>query len=178
MQLIESFETPRMSANKISPADFPDLLCMYNNPQVMKTLGGLRSAEEIQKTLAWNLQQWEDYGHGLWIFRSKINQLFIGRGGLRRIVVDGVEEIEVTYSLMPEFWEQGLGTEIASACVKIAFELLESKHIICTALVGNLASQRIMEKVGFRYEREISHSNFQQVLYRMTETEYWTRCSR
>ena len=79
---------------------------------------------------------------------------FIGRGGLQRLPVDGREQIEVGYGLMSEFWGQGLATELAAESVRVAFEVLQLPELVCFTLPTNLASRRIMEKVGFRYERD------------------------
>ena len=51
------------------------------------------------------------------MFSEAIHDSFVGRGGLRRIEIGGRNEIELAYTLTPEFWGQGLATEIATACV-------------------------------------------------------------
>ena len=40
------------------------------------------------------------------------------------------------------------------------------RDIVCFTLPTNRASQRVMEKVGFVYERDITHANLPHVLYR------------
>ena len=66
---------------------------------------------------------------------------------------------------MPAFWHKGFATEIAKACVEIAFEVLHLDHIVCGALKTNTASQRVMEKAGFQYERDVMHAGMTNVLY-------------
>jgi RimJ/RimL family protein N-acetyltransferase len=75
---------------------------------------------------------------------------------------------------MSAFWGLGLATEIAQASLKIGFERLNLSTIVCFTLPTNRASQRVMAKAGFQYERNISHANLPHVFYRMTQLE-WSR---
>ncbi len=168
---IESFETERLSAIKLTSSDLNRLTEMHTNPQTMATLGGVWSAKKIQENLDWNLKQWTQNGFGLWMFYLKDTNEWVGRGGIRRVTVEGVEEVEVAYALMPKFWQQGFATEIAKACTEIAFEFLRLNDLVCFTLTTNKASQRVMEKAGFQYERNFTVNydgvDYPQVLYRL-----------
>jgi RimJ/RimL family protein N-acetyltransferase len=61
-----------------------------------------------------------------------------------------------------------LATEIAKVSLHIGFERLRLTDIVCFTLTTNMASQRVMQKAGFTYERDILHANWPHVLYRMT----------
>lgn len=166
-----SFSTPRLVARKIQEDDLEKLHTMHSDSQVMATLGGLCSIEKTRENLAWNLKQWEENDFGLWMFYLKETGEWVGRGGLRQVDIDGKHEIEVGYALMPSFWNQGLATEIAMACVEMAFEIFRLHDIVCFTLTNNNASQRVMEKAGFQYEREIVINydgiDYPHALYRM-----------
>jgi RimJ/RimL family protein N-acetyltransferase len=174
MYRMSSFSTSRLHAERITEAHFDELLQMHRNERVMATLGGVRQDEAwtrefLQKTIA----HWAQFGFGLWAFRDKKGK-FAGRGGLRHILVAGAEEIELAYALMPDYWGQGLATEIAYESLKIGFEQLKLSNIVCFTLTTNLASQRVMQKAGFIYERDMIHANLPHVLYRMTLGN-WTK---
>lgn len=164
---IENFTTQRLIAKKLQPEDCDKLLQMHTNSQVMATLGGVWNEQRQQEFLEKNLKHWQDHGFGLWMFYLQATGEWVGRGGVRHVVVAGKEEIEVAYSLMPQFWQQGLASEIAKACTEIAFEILRLKDIVCFTLTTNKASQRVMEKAGFCYEAEIIHADLPHVLYRL-----------
>src|SRR5438045_2990683 len=100
---IESFSTERLVAKKIEANDLDKFFILHTNPEVMNTLGGLRTSHQSQENLEWNLRQWEENGFGLWMFYSKDTKEWIGRGGLRRVQVGDSEEIELGYALMPQF---------------------------------------------------------------------------
>ncbi|HLG27036.1 MAG TPA: GNAT family N-acetyltransferase [Paenisporosarcina sp.] len=102
-----------------------------------------------------------------WMFYLKDTREWVGRAGLRRVDVGGHEEIEVGYALMPKFWNQGLATEMTQACLEVAFEVVRLDDTVSFTLTTNKASQRVMEKAGFQYERDIIHADLPHVLYRM-----------
>jgi RimJ/RimL family protein N-acetyltransferase len=118
------------------------------------------------------LAHWERYGFGIWTVRDPATQRFTGRGGPHRVTIDGREEVEIGYALMPEFWGRGLATELARESVAVAFTVLALPELICFTLAGNHASRRVMEKVGFRYERDIMWAGEPHVLHRQTATAW------
>ena len=69
--------------------------------------------------------------------------------------------------LMPEFWGQGLATEIAQASIGIAFNELGLSDVVSFTLPTNLASRRVMEKCGLTFERDIEWKDLPHVLYRL-----------
>ncbi|HTQ40107.1 MAG TPA: GNAT family N-acetyltransferase [Pirellulales bacterium] len=164
---IAELETLRLCARRIREDDLAELCRMHQNPQVMATLGGLRSDEETRQMLAAYIEQWETNGFGLWMWFYKTDGRFVGRGGLRPVVIEGRDEIEVAYALLPEFWNQGLATEIARASVSAAFNDLGISELVCFTLPTNLASQRVMEKAGFVFERDMVWKDLPHVFYRL-----------
>src|SRR5438477_10627791 len=120
MFLLPDHQTERLLLTRPQPADFGDLVRMYHDPQVMATLGGLVGAEEIARRIRLLMSNWEDDGFGLWIARDARTGDFVGRGGLRRLTLEGKVEVEVGYALMPEFWGRGLATELARESVRAA----------------------------------------------------------
>ncbi len=170
LKSIECFSTERLVAYKICEHDLDKLIMMYTNPIVMATLGGVRTTQQSQENLDWNLRQWKENNFGLWMFYNTKTKEWVGRGGLRRVNVSGQDEIELGYTLMPQFWNQGLATEIAKACIEIAFEVLRLKNIVSYTLPTNISSQHVLEKVGFQYERDIIHDQLPHILYRLTSS--------
>lgn len=159
---IEKFSTERLIADRLRWEDLGELCRMDQDPIVMITLNGIRSEEETQQFLHNNLNHWQCHGYGLWMFRDKGKGRFVGRGGLRNVCVDGNDEIELAYALMAKYWGLGIATEMAEAILTIGFDFLNIKNVVCFTLTTNRASQRVMEKVGFQYQRDIIHANLQR----------------
>ena len=145
---------------------FSDVQRMHQNERFMAYLGGIRSHTATLAYLERNVTHWDKHGFGIWILRDLATSEVIGRGGLRHVEIDGVEEVEVGYAFFPEFWGRGLATELAIACVGIARDALSLDSIVADATLGNLASTRVMVKAGFEYERDITLNGVRLVLYR------------
>jgi [ribosomal protein S5]-alanine N-acetyltransferase len=155
------------------------LLQMHRDLRVMATLapagapnGGVLSDEETWRFLRRHLDHWDRRGYGLWAFRDKTDGRFVGRAGLYSTHVGGNDEVELAYALMAEYWNRGLATEMAEAILRVAFERLGMTDLVCFTLTTNRASQRVMEKARFEYEREVVHAGLPHVLYRITASEW------
>jgi len=142
---------------------------MHRDPRVMATLGGVRPDAETKDFLRVNLDHWDRHGYGLWIFRDRTGA-FAGRGGIRHVTIEEIEEIEVAYALMPDFWGRGLATEMARALLGIAFGQLGLSNLIGFTLVENRGSRRVLEKLGFGLGREFVFKSLPHVLYRPAES--------
>lgn len=159
--------TERLVGTRLRAKDV-DMLCeLHRDPAVMATLGGVRTDEQTRAYLAENLEHWQEHGFGLWIFCDRTTGAFVGRGGLRHVVLEGRSEVEVTYALTRETWGKGFATEIATAALHVAFLQLGLQDLVAFAIPENAASRRVMEKAGFRFERDIVHRDQRHVLYRI-----------
>jgi [ribosomal protein S5]-alanine N-acetyltransferase len=86
------------------------------------------------------------FGRGACILKSTGEQ--IGFAGLKYL--EELGEVDVAYRLMPSYWGQGLATEAALASVRFGFADLDLKRIIGLVMPENIASVRVLEKIGLR----------------------------
>jgi [ribosomal protein S5]-alanine N-acetyltransferase len=163
---LDSFSTARLMAERLTGAHLPDLRRMDEDELFMARLGGVRDSRGTAAYLAWNLGHWTEYGFGLWILRDTATGGMVGRAVLRHLDVEGVDEVEVGYGLVPEVWGRGLATEVAVACVGIGRERLGLESIVAITLPDHAASQRVMLKAGLIYERDFVHAGLPHVLFR------------
>jgi len=164
---IDQRRTARLRLRAIGAGDFDELHVLHSDAQTMATLGGVRSRERTQVILDELARHWDEHGFGYWMAYDLESGRFAGRGGLRRVVIEGRAEVEVGYGLLPEFWGRGLATELASESIRVAFHELHLPRLVCFTLPTNRASQRVMEKAGFRYAGEIVWADLPHVLYRL-----------
>jgi ribosomal-protein-alanine N-acetyltransferase len=150
----------------VTAAHWLDLRRMDENAQFMALLGGVRDTAGTVAYLETNVKHWVDHGFGMWMLRDAATSALIGRAILRHLDVEGVDEVEVGYGFMPEYWGRGLATEIARACVRIGVEQLGLASVVAITTPPNLASQRVMEKAGLVYERDIVHAGVPHRLFR------------
>jgi len=171
----EQFITARLVADRLALTHLPEIHRLHSDPLVMMTLsadGNVMSEEATNKHLQRCAEHWQRHGFGLWVFRRTSDGQFIGRGGLMSYQIDGVEVIGLAYAVLSEYWNQGFATEMAEASLRVGFEELCFPEIASWTLPMNLASQQVMHKLGFQYERNIVFAGLPHVLYRLSATDW------
>jgi|SRR6516165_9461426 len=162
---MEHFSTERLTAERLREDHLADLVALHLDPEVSRYLGGVRSPEATKTYLAVNMAHWDQHGFGLWALRTRDGE-FAGREGLRHIVVDGVDEVEIAYTFKRCLWGQGLASEIAKALTRIGLLQLELPCLIGLVSVANCASRRVLEKSDFSLERSTMYHGEDVVIYR------------
>ncbi len=171
MNNLASFETKRLCAERLQQGHFEFIHQMNCDERIMAHLGGPRSSEQTSEYMKHNLSHWEQYGYGIWILRQLETGVFTGRGGLRNAVLAGKDEVEVAYGLLPEFWNMGLATEFVEAVVQLGFSEIGLSSLACITQQGNAASQRVLEKTDFQFERDIIYQGKPHKLFRRDITQ-------
>ena len=166
MWLMHHFSTGRLTAEKLHDDHLKDLVALHLDADVSRYLGGVRSAETTKAYLATNMAHWDQHGFGLWALRTK-DGAFAGRAGIRHILVDGVDEIEIAYTFKRDFWGQGLASEIAGALTEIGLSRLELSSLIGLVSVEHGASRRVLEKADYLFEKTTAHHGEDVVIYRI-----------
>lgn len=162
-------ETARLVCERLRPDHAAELSILLRDPRVARTMfatGEPPTEEEVIERLAEKIAEWDRHGFGPWLLRDRFTGVMVGRGGLQHTFVAGCNEIEVAWAIVPERWGEGLATELAGAAVDVAFHDLGLNQLVAFTLPDNVASQRVMDKAGFTFEREIVHASLPHVLYR------------
>jgi RimJ/RimL family protein N-acetyltransferase len=162
---MDCFSTSRLTAERLREAHLDDLVALHLDPEVSRYLGGVRSPEATKTYLAINVAHWDQHGFGLWVLRTQTGE-FAGRAGIRHVAVDGVEEIEIVYTLKRTLWGQGLASEIASALTSIGLSKLRLPPLVGLVSLENAASRRILEKSHFSIERRATYKCEEILVYR------------
>lgn len=148
-------ETPRLVL-RVKSLKIWMMWVLYQNPNITKYIPDApRSREEAKEDLEWHMN-----GHpknrelGLWATIHKATGKFIGRCGLLPREIDGQNEVEVAYTIAEAYQGQGLGSEAAQAILNYGFEKLNLTRLICLIDPENIASQKVAEKIGMKFEKE------------------------
>ncbi|MGH9140333.1 MAG: GNAT family N-acetyltransferase [Vicinamibacterales bacterium] len=168
---MDRFSTSRLQAERVTAAHWLDLRRMDEDEQFMALLGGVRDKAGTIAYLEMNVKHWADHGFGMWMLREATTAELVGRAILRHLDVEGVDEVEVGYGFMPAYWGRGLATEIACECVRIGREQLHLRSMVAITTPANIASQRVMQKAGLVYERDIVHAGVPHRLFRIEAKE-------
>lgn len=167
---VETFQTDRLTAERVGAQHFDDLCRMHGDARVMATLGGVRDDAKTRAFLDASLEHWTRHGFGLWIIRDRSTDDFAGRAGLLHVEVEGAPEIELAYAFLPPYWGRGLATETGAALLDVGFRSLGLEEVVCFTQTTNRASRRVMEKLGFRHERSFVRAALPHALYRLKRT--------
>jgi RimJ/RimL family protein N-acetyltransferase len=174
---IATLTTARMLAEAITPLHFHVLHRLYTEANVVQTLASVGkplSDEKIKETIQQAVAHWQEHGFGYWVFHLKKDGQFVGRGGLTTHQFEGKEVVGLGYAVMPDYWNRGFATEIAAASLEVGFGHLGLAELWSWALPDNRASQRVMEKLGFRYERDSDFAGLLHRFYRLVAGD-WER---
>lgn len=145
---------------------------IYSHPQVSGALSstGTLTREQTAFLLHRRLHHWQKHGFGAWALIYKSNQQLIGHCGLHYL--SNTPEVELTYTINPNYWRQGLATEAAKTVLKWGFDQLELPKIVAVTGPNNVPSQRVMQKLGMTYEKNIQYSGTEVVYYVITREEF------
>ena len=66
-----------------------------------------------------------------------------------------LEDVDIGYALLPEFWLQGYALESASAVMSYAREKLRSTRVLAVVNADNQSSIRLLGKLGFQFARMV-----------------------
>src|SRR5215208_5607626 len=114
-----------------------------------------RSREEAKEELEWHMNGHPRFPElGLWATIHKEMGKFIGRCGLLPWTIDERQEVEVAYTISRDYWGQGLATEAAQAILDYGFERLNLIRLISIIDPENMASQKVAQKIGMKFEKE------------------------
>jgi [ribosomal protein S5]-alanine N-acetyltransferase len=161
-----TFSLRRLHAERLLDAHLPVLRRIHGRAQTMAGLGGVRTAAESVLALQRHLAHWDRHGFGMYVLREVATGRVVGVTGLRHIPIEGMDEVELRCALFPEHWGQGLGTEAARACVTIGRDWVGLSSVV--GLVGrdDTVPQRMLEKAGLVFEREVTVGRAPRLLYR------------
>jgi len=155
-------ETQRLLLRGFELSDLDDLFSILSDPQVARYTGNGQPAslEQTRTALLSIIAHWKRHGYGRWAIVDQSNQL-IGYGGLRSLF----ETPEVVYHLGSRHWGKGLATEMAHAALRFGFEERHFERIVAIAMPANVASIRVMQKIGMQYEMHTCYFDIHVVQY-------------
>lgn len=171
--------TDRLILRKLTVNDANDMFEYAKDPELagMGLWLPFKDMEECVKDLAQNVADYEDGKLISWAMELRDNGKMIGRCGL----VDQSffhSRADISYAMNRNYWGEGLMSEAMKEVVRYSFETLELNRLGAGVLPENIASIRILEKLGFKYEgtrRELTkvRGKFDDVnLYSLLRKEY------
>lgn len=170
--MCEDIETQRLRLRHFTPNDADELHRIYSNPELFKYMSNEKPLlwEQTRTVINSIIESWQHYNFGVWALVDKRNQKLIGHCGLKYL--ENTLEVQIGYLLLKSYWGRGLGTEAASAVLKYGFEVANLPQIVAVAKPENIASRRVLEKVGLKYEKDAYFYENNVVYYSISREAY------
>ena len=149
-------ESERLLLRRFVPADAENLFRLDSDPEVMRFLtGGVPTPRHVidRDVLPGMLSEHDHYPElGYWAAIERASGAFVGWFSLRPSK-RARDEVELGFRLVRDAWGKGLATEGSVALLTRAFGELEVRRVVATTYENNLASRRVLEKLGMRVMR-------------------------
>lgn len=153
--LLNGQETERLIFRNVSLNDYNEWIKFFKDPT---TSVHWQSEKEDAETACrkWYENQFRRYTNdegGMNALTEKVSGKLIGHCGLLKQKVDGIDELETAYSLLPAFWNKGYATEAAIKCRNYAFANDLSASLISIISLTNIPSERVAVKIGMHLDK-------------------------
>ncbi|HLO83311.1 MAG TPA: GNAT family N-acetyltransferase [Chitinophagaceae bacterium] len=171
--LLEGEESQRLLFKKVSNDQFEQWLPFHQDPDSFRYWEGPREEPEAECS-AWYKKQFWRYENNLGGMNALIEKqsgLLVGYCGLLVQTVEEKTELEIGYSLLPQFRNKGFATEAAIKCRDYAFENEFADSLISIITVNNLPSQHVAIKVGMKKDFVSIYNNNEVYIYRIWATD-------
>lgn len=136
------------------------------------SLGGARTRAQALEVLERGLAGQRAHGYTLWWWRERDSGEPVAMVGLRPVVIEGTDRVEVGWSVSPRRWGEGLAAEAAAASIGWGFEHAGLQQVVAYTMVANARSRRVMQKLGMRFSHRFDHVGLPHVLY-VAERDWW-----
>jgi len=159
--LLENQTSKRLIFRKLEEVDFEEWLPFYHNPKSTQYWEGLPSdpIEACTSQFDRIFERYENDLGGMNALISKETGQLVGICGLLVQVVDDITELEIGYSVLPQFWLKGYAYEAAQKCKQFAFENHYTDSLISIIHVDNLPSQKVALKNGMYLDKTTTYKN-------------------
>ncbi len=167
--LLEGQESARLKYRKLEKNDFDVWLPFHQNQEGNQFWVGLPEdpSKACEHWFKKAFHRYEKNLGGMNALIEKNTHQFIGQCGLLVQTVDGVEELEIGYSILPKYWRNGYATEAAQKCKEFARENNFAKSLISIIHVDNIGSRKVALNNGMHLDKTTVYDANKVDIYRI-----------
>ena len=143
----------RLAFGNWTTADLPLATAIWGDPKVTRLNSAPFTAAQISERMAFEMSNLASFRIQYWPIFLRASGEHVGCCGLQPRDAAG-PIYELGYLLRPVHWGQGLAGEAARAVVDYAFGTLGAAGLFAGHHRENLASQRVLQRLGFRYTHD------------------------
>jgi len=141
---------------------------IFADPQVIRYMPkrDMTPYERAQRACDMYANLWSEYKLGGWVITDKTDGQLVGSCEIEYL--DETDEYELGYALGKAYWGKGIATEAARAVTRFGFENAKIDRIIAVVVPDNTASYRVLEHIGYVFEKKARYYDLDVVYYAIT----------
>lgn len=155
-----------------------DIFALYSNEEVTKyfDLLPLKNLAEATKEVDFYRNRFLSKEGIRWGIVFKGTDKIIGTIGYNKVIEN--HKGRIGYDLLPEYWGKGYMTELLERIIKYGFENYTIERIEAEVMLGNVGSEKLLEKVGFKKEGVLkqwmywNNRYFDIIMYALLKRDY------
>ncbi len=172
-----SIETVRFILREITHADVDGFFELDVDPEVHRYVGNkpVTSKQQIVDVINLLRQQYKDHGIGRWAIIDKKTNEFIGWSGLKfmtEMTNNHRYYYDLGYRLRRKYWGLGIATETSLRFLEYAFEKLNANEVYAMANIDNIASNKVLKKVGLTFIETFDVEGVLHNWYKIDKAEF------
>ena len=159
-------ETERTVMRNLTVDDAEDFYSLNLDQDVLKYTGD-KPFETLEdaKTFLSDYDQYEKYGVGRLAVIEKATSKFIGWCGLKYNPDEDIYDLG--FRFFKQYWNRGFATETAKKCIDFGFNNLKLNMIEGRAMKENIASIKVLEKIGMNFKENFDFDGYEGVIYEL-----------
>lgn len=145
--------TARLRLRQLTHADAPEIVAIFSSPDVLRYLNQppVDTTEKAIGLIDWLNGFYQSHEAVTWAITLHGDDRLIGSCG--NYAWDrSNRRVDIGYQLMPSHWGQGYATEATHAILAWSFENFDLHRIQADCTDGNIGSERVLLKCGFKVE--------------------------
>ncbi len=159
--------TKRLTIRELTRKDIPSVYAMYKDPAIQKSISNLDSCleTEMDKQAAYIQNAYAFYNYGIWGVYCNGSGDLIGKCGIENQIIDGTEEIMLSYLIDRKHWGKGYASESCKAVLSLAKKELHIQRVVAAVQKENERSAKTAASLGMVPEKEITYQGHPCLLY-------------
>lgn len=168
MNDVHNIETARTIMRKLTIEDAKDFYTLNLDLEVLKYTGDKPFADiKAAVDFLASYDQYEKYGVGRLAVIEKKASKFIGWCGLR--YSQEKNEYDIGFRFCSNYWNKGYATETAKKCLDFGFSELGIEKIVGRVMKDNIASIKVLEKIGMRFKENFDFGGQEGLIYELNK---------
>ena len=156
-------QTIRCKLTTVHKDDWELVMKLNTDAEVRRFLGGIVNIQNIRQKFLKMLES--DTEAKYWVIRVKENGFSDGIGIVSLSRHHNNIDTEISYQLLPEWWNKGYGSEAVKAIIDRALTVNNLPRVVAETQVANTASCRLLESIGMDLERTVERFGATQGIF-------------